>query len=358
MRTKIYGTIGPACCGVETLAGLFEKGMTGVRINLSHSGLAEAAAWIANIHSAYECFLQTGKKREKAEGRNESCGERPEILMDLRGPELRIGALDAPLKLVEGTCCFLAEGTGGQAAGGRIEVPAAVLPNLEPGQEVLLDDGRILVEPEERPAEGTKERGIRCRVRRGGVLTGGKSIALPGRLFRLPTLTKSDLENIRMAKTYGITGVMLPFVRDESDLVCLREALMKAGAGELRVFAKIENPDGVARLDSLLPHCDEIVIARGDLGNAVGLWQLPVIQAQIAKTCREAAKSFMVVTQMLATMELSAVPTRAEVSDIFRAVQEGAASVMLTGETAVGKYPVEAMEYLAKTVREAETFPG
>lgn len=347
MSTKIYGTIGPACCDTDTLACLFEKGMTGVRINLSHSGLAEASGWITNIHSAYE-------KAKAAECGSLACRVRPEILMDLRGPELRIGALRSPLKLAEESCCVLTEERTEDGAGSRIPVPAEVLPYLCEGQEVLLDDGKILLQPTEIFFDKESGRNVRCRVIRGGVLAGGKSIALPGAQLCLPTLTKSDLENISMAKEYGITGVMLPFVRDEQDLLCLRGALRKVDAGEIRIFAKIENLAGVEKLAALLPYCDEIVIARGDLGNAVPLWQLPVIQARIAEVCRSAAKPFMVVTQMLATMEWSAVPTRAEVSDIFRAVQEGASSVMLTGETAAGKYPVQAMDYMVKTVRETE----
>ncbi len=343
MSTKIYGTIGPACCDTETLARLFEKGMTGVRINLSHSGLTEASDWIASIHSAYE----KGKRTESG----------PEILMDLKGPELRIGALRSPFYLTDGDVCVLgAEEADGETAAGQIPVPAGILPHLVHGQDVLLDDGRILLRPDDGIVGGKSGQAARCRVIRGGMLAGGKSIALPGVTLRLPTLTKSDLENIRKAGTYGITGVMLPFVRDEQDLLCLKEALRDVNATDIRVFAKIENLDGAAKLAALLPYCDEIVVARGDLGNAVPLWQLPVIQAQIAKICRSAAKPFMVVTQMLASMEASAVPTRAEVSDIFRAVQEGAASVMLTGETAVGKYPVQAMEYMVKTVRETEAF--
>ncbi len=343
MGTKIYGTIGPACCDTETLARLFENGMTGVRINLSHSGLTEASGWIANIRAAYEKVKTTG--------------DGPEILMDLRGPELRIGALRSPVQIAGGDACVLvAEAAGDETAGEQIPVPVDIIPYLKPGQEILLDDGRILLQPEDGIPDEKLRRPIRCRVIRGGVLSGGKSIALPGVNLRLPTLTKSDLENIGRAGAYGVTGVMLPFVRDERDLLCLREALQDVNAQEIRIFAKIENLEGVEKLAALLPYCDEIVIARGDLGNAVPLWRLPVIQAQIAQICRSAAKPFMVVTQMLATMESSAVPTRAEVSDIFRAVQEGAASVMLTGETAAGKYPVQAMEYIVKTVREAEAF--
>ena len=149
---------------------------------------------------------------------------------------------------------------------------------------------------------------------------------------------------------------MQPFVRDAEDLKTLRAALNEAGAESIALFAKIENMDGVDHLSELLPHADEIVIARGDLGNAIPLWQLPGVQKHISRACKEAGKNFMVVTQMLYSMEKSPVPTRAEVSDIFNAVYDGASSVMVTGETAVGAYPVEVIRYLANTAKEAENF--
>ena len=190
-------------------------------------------------------------------------------------------------------------------------------------------------------------------VVRPGVLKPGKSLAVIGKELPMPTLTDSDRKNIGMAAEYGVTGVMLPFVRNREDLLTLRTALKAAGAEKVEIFAKIENMQGVRAIDELLPWCDQIVIARGDLGNAMPLWKLPRIQKQLAASCRAKKKPFMVVTQMLDSMHERAVPTRAEVLDIYNAVLDGAASVMLTGETAVGRYPVEAMEYLVRTGEEA-----
>lgn len=340
MYTKIYGTIGPACHDTDTLVRLFEKGMTGIRVNLSHTGLKEGADWLSNIHAAWRKIYVT----------------EPEILMDLQGPELRIGRLGTERILREGDGLTLAaEGQNNLFDPTEIPVPEQILPQLEIGQEIMLDDGMILLKVEDlfRYENGCV---AECKVLRGGILKSGKSIALPGMNLHPPTLTKSDLENIALAKQYGITGVMLPFVRNQQDLKNLKQALINANAGDVRIFAKIENMEGALQLPELLPHCDEVVIARGDLGNAMPLWKLPVVQEEIAAECRRQDKPFMVVTQMLASMEHTAVPTRAEVSDIFRAVQEGAASVMLTGETAAGEYPVEAMEYMVNTVREAEGY--
>ncbi|WP_300411640.1 pyruvate kinase [uncultured Oscillibacter sp.] len=322
---QIYGTLGPACDDTETLARLFEAGMTGVRLNLSHIGLPGAAEQIELLHAAARRL-----------------GVTPQLLIDMQGPELRVGALPSPLELADGALVRL---------GADVPLPPAVLPHLLPGQEVLLDDGKLLL----RVAEAVPG-GALARVERGGTLLSRKSAALPGVDIRLPAMTDSDRENLRLAREYGVTGVMQPFVRGREDLETVREALDDSGGRDIRLFAKVESLEGVERLAELIPAAGEIVIARGDLGNAGPLWKLPALQKRVAAACREAGRPFMVVTQMLASMERCAVPTRAEVSDVFNAVLDGASSVMLTGETAVGKHPVEAMRYFANTVREAERY--
>ena len=292
---EFYGTIGPACAQLETLQRMVEAGMTGIRMNLSHGPLSAHKDWLDIIHAVGI----------------------PQLLIDLQGPELRIGTLPQPLV-------------------------------LEPGQNLLLDDGRLLVQVAE--ADGAA---LQCTVVRGGTLQSRKSLAAPGLTVASPTLTEEDLQNLQLAGACGVTGVMLPFVRGAGDIRTLRRALEQAGAGQIRIFAKIESLAGVQALPEFLPLVDEVVIARGDLGNAMPLWELPRCQKQLSAVCRSAGVPFMVVTQMLDSMCNRAVPTRAEVSDIYNAVADGASSVMLTGETAAGQYPVEAMEYLVRTARTA-----
>ena len=323
---EIYGTLGPRCSDPDTLRAMLGAGMSGVRLNLSHITLHDAALQINNLQRA---ALQ--------------CGKKAQLLIDMQGPELRIGALPRPLTLIEGEEALFGEGS--------IPIPAMALPCLVSGQQILLDDGKLLLE-----VVCGDGRTARAKVLRGGVLQSRKSLALPGCALHPPTMTQTDLINLSLAAEYGVTGVMQPFVRDRADLEAVRAALDQAGGSHIRLFAKVENMEGVRNLDELIPACDEIVIARGDLGNAMPLWELPRVQKQIAAKCRAAGRDFMVVTQMLYTMEHAAVPTRAEVSDVFNAIVDGAASVMLTGETAVGEYPVEAIRYMAKTAAEAMSY--
>lgn len=329
-KVKIYGTIGPACKDRDTLRQMFREGMSGVRLNLSHTTLDEAAELIENCHGAAG-----------------DCGIEPELLIDMQGPELRVGRLKASICLTEGNMIEAAD----------IPFPAAIKEVLEgaaSGQEVLLDDGKILLKAEQTEYAGKSM----LRVIRGGLLESRKSVALPGCSFRAAAMTQSDREQIARAGYYGVTAVMQPFVRSNDDLIEVREALDYAGCENVRLLAKIENRDGINTLEELIPHCDEIVIARGDLGNSMELWELPAAQKRISAICRKAGRDFMVVTQMLDSMTHRQVPTRAEVSDIFNAVADGAASVMVTGETAKGDYPVQVMRYLCRTVREAEAFRG
>lgn len=322
-KMEFYGTLGSACQSEKVLEEMFRTGMTGVRMNLSHQDLEECRDGIINMQNA-------AKK----------CDIQPDFLIDLQGPELRIGRLKKPVILREEKKVIL--GKGG------IKIPKRVLPFLEKGQEIFLDDGKILLK-----VKKAKETWAECVVLRGGILLSKKSMALPGVDVKMPTLTKTDLSNIAVAEKTGVTGVMLPFVRGAKDVRNLKVALKEAGAENIRIFSKIENMAGYEALKEIITESDMIVIARGDLGNAVSLWELPRMQKEISKKCREAEVPFMVVTQLLHSMEEAMVPTRAEVSDIYNAVLDGAQALMLTGETAVGKYPSAAMGYLVQTARAA-----
>lgn len=316
----IFGTLGPSCSEEDILEAMFSEGMTGIRINLSHVKLSDCREQVAMINKAAS-----------------KVGTAPKILIDMQGPELRVGELENPVEMHEGDDVIL--GKGG------VPVPQIVVDSITVGLDILLDDGKILVTA----SDVNKDRVV-ATVKRGGSLTSRKSIALVGVAVDMPAMTETDIENIKVASELGIYGVMQPFVRNRQDLLEVREVLAANGCGKTKIYAKIENQDGVNNLDTFLDVCDEIIIARGDLGNSMPLWELPRTQKLIAKLCKEYGKPFMVVTQMLSSMEHSKVPTRAEVSDIYNAALDGAASVMVTGETAVGEYPVDVIRYLKKTV--------
>lgn len=325
-KIDFYGTFGPSCMEEETIKALFLVGMTGIRLNLSHSNLVDCGEWIRNLRNAAH-----------------QVGLNPKLLIDLKGPELRVGDLKEAYEMKKGQ-----EVVFGPAG---IPLPDILWEGTKEGQELLLDDGSISVQIQRISQEPKSIWGI---VTRGGTLLSRKSVAVAGVTFPNPTLTESDQRNIEQAAKYGVTGIMLPFVRNKEDLLCLREALDKTGAKQIKIFAKLENSIGVDNLPELLPYADEIVIARGDLGNAVSLTKLPVIQKKIAAICRKNHTPFMVVTQMLHSMIKNETPTRAEVSDIGNAIWDGASSLMLTGETAIGDHPVKAMEYLVNTATEAD----
>ncbi len=373
---QYYGTLGPSCGDEKILENMFRAGMTGIRLNLSHGDLDKSSHWLELLR---EAAMKAGIKGA------------PQILIDLQGPELRLGRNGITCELESGETVQLvsmgaaevrgestqtnlekeAESEYRGAAKLCVPVPDMLLYHVEAGDRILVDDGKIelLVKavsggtataaatgaaaPATAPPPAVLPVSVSAVVVRPGTLKPGKSLAVIGKELPMPTLTDSDRKNIGMAAEYGVTGVMLPFVRNREDLLTLRSALQAAGAEKVEIFAKIENMQGVHAIDELLPWCDQIVIARGDLGNAMPLWKLPGIQKRLAASCRAKKKPFMVVTQMLDSMHERAVPTRAEVLDIYNAVLDGAASVMLTGETAAGRYPVEAMEYLVRTGEEA-----
>jgi len=321
---EFYGTLGSACDTPETLSALFAAGMTGARLNLSHTGLADCAGLLKEV------YWPAAK----------AAGVDAHLIVDLQGPELRVGKLAENVIFEEGKNVIL--GKNG------VPVPKTILDCAEAGHELSLDDSALLIRVEER-----REDRLLCRVLRGGVLKSRKSLSILGVQPDTPTLTQEDLANLDLAGEMGVTHILQPFVRGKKDLETVRSELDKRGLSHIQIMAKIENRLGLDHLDEIIEYSDQICIARGDLGNSMPLWELPRVQKDIAGRCVKAGREFCLVTQLLWSMEQRAVPTRAEVLDIYNGVLDGASSLMLTGETAVGKYPVQAMEYLVKTAHTA-----
>lgn len=316
---RYYATLGPSCCDTAALAALLRRGVTGFRLNLSHTPLAARTDWIDALHAA-----------------ERKTGLRAQLMIDLRGPEVRIGDMPVPLPLAEGAAVTL---------GADIPVDGDVLNALRPGMTVLLDDGAMAL---------TVVDGGVCRVTRGGTLTGHKSLTLEGVDLRRPALCEADLADLSQAAALGVNAVMQPFVRSAGDLRVVRQTMAENGLADAELFAKVENQPGLDALPDWLALCNVVTIARGDLGSSLPLEQLPAAQKRIAALCRSHRKPFLVVTQLLHSMIDHPSPTRAEVLDIYNAVLDGADCLMLTGETAQGRYPLESADWLIRVAQEAE----
>lgn len=316
---RYYATLGPSCCDTAVLAALLRRGVTGFRLNLSHTTLSARRDWIDALHAA-----------------EQETGLHAQLMIDLRGPEVRIGDMPSPLPLAEGAAVTL---------GADIPVDSDVLDALRPGMTVLLDDGAM--------ALSVVDGGV-CRVTRGGILTGHKSLTLEGVDLRRPALCEADLADLAQAAALGVNAVMQPFVRSGDDLYMVRQTMAANGLAGAELFAKVENRPGLDALPDWLALCDVVTIARGDLGSSLPLEQLPAAQKRIAALCRSRGKPFLVVTQLLHSMIDHPSPTRAEVLDIYNAVLDGADCLMLTGETAQGRYPLESADWLIRVAQEAE----
>lgn len=322
---EYYATLGDPCAKRDVLDGLFRAGMTGIRVNLSHTSLNKCSPLLEQLY--WPAARRAGR-------------EDAHLILDLQGPELRVGELPRPILLRAGDEILLGDG--------GIPVPQSILQTARRGGQISIDDGTLLLE-----VRRSCSNLLLCRVIQGGPLHSRKSLSVLGTDVDTPTLTPADLDNLRQAGQYRVTHILQPFVRGRQDIQILRQALDSLGLEQVRIMAKIEEHQGLERLDEIISEADQICIARGDLGNSMPLWKLPAIQKDISSRCRAAGRDFCLVTQLLWSMEQRPVPTRAEVCDIYNGVLDGATSLMLTGETAAGKWPVQAMEYLTRTAREA-----
>ena len=329
-RTKIVATIGPSSDSPAAIAALVEAGMDGARLNFSHGTQAEHAERIRRVRQA-----QADAGRPLA------------VIADLQGPKLRIGGLPAPLLLAVGSEIHSAPA---EAAGpGDLPVsPAAIGEVLQPGNDVLIDDGRIRLQ-----VVGVAGGRARCRVVVGGTVLSHKGVNLPGVVLPIGSLTEKDLGDLRFALEHDVDFVALSFVRSAADVLALR-ALVDAAGSRARIIAKIEKPDAVADLDAILQAADAVMVARGDLGVEIGPAEVPLVQKRIIARALLAGKPVITATQMLETMISSPEPTRAEASDVANAILDGTSAVMLSGETAVGDYPVEAVAFMARMAHAVE----
>ncbi len=329
-RTKIVATLGPASDSRERLRALISAGVDAVRFNLSHGTHAEHSerAWLVREIAA-------------------EVGRPVALIADLQGPKLRIGELGEPVVLHTGdeiTVC--AEEA---AKDGELPIAPAVIGDvLEPGHEVLIDDGLVRLRVDE-----VESGRATCAVVVGGLVSSHKGVNLPGVPVPIPSLTRKDVADLDWALETGADFVALSFVRSPADVRDLRALLEQAGS-HAHVIAKIEKTEAVDVLDDVLAETDAVMVARGDLGVEIGPALVPLVQKRIIHKALERGKPVITATQMLETMVHSPEPTRAEASDVANAILDGTSAVMLSGETAVGEYPVEAVSYMDRIARAVE----
>ena len=330
IRTKIVATVGPACESEEMLEKLVRAGVDVFRVNFSH-GHAESRQLALDAIRAVETRL------------DQPLG----VMADLCGPKIRVGPIAGGSMLLPAGQKIVVEREPIEGTPEAISTTLAELvDHVAVGETILLDEGSIVLTV----LEVTASDRFVAEVVRGGVLGSGKGVHLPETDLKLPALTEKDRADTAWIAERDFDFVALSFVQRPEDIVELR-ALLPA---DMRIVAKIEKPQALNRIDSIVAAADAIMVARGDLGVEMPLPQVPLAQKRLVKLCRREGKACIVATQMLETMTTSPLPTRAEVADITNAVLDGADALMLSGETAVGEYPVEAVEMMNDIAEAAE----
>ncbi|QXI30140.1 pyruvate kinase [Pseudomonas vanderleydeniana] len=331
-KVKILATLGPATRGLDDVRALVEAGVNIFRLNFSHGEHADHARrfeWIREVERQLNYPLG--------------------ILMDLQGPKLRIGRFaEGKVQLVCGQALRLdLDSTPGDQD--RVNLPhPEIIAALEPGMDLLLDDGKLRLRVTAKSAEA-----VDTIVLNGGELSDRKGVNVPQALLELSPLTRKDRQDLSFGLELGVDWVALSFVQRPEDIREARELI----GGQAFLMAKIEKPSAVTHLREIAELSDAIMVARGDLGVEVPAESVPQIQKDIIGTCRQLGRPVVVATQMLESMRFSPAPTRAEVTDVANAVAEGTDAVMLSAETASGDYPLEAVQMMSKIIRQVESGP-
>ena len=331
-RVKIVATLGPSSTNEETMRRLFDAGADVFRVNMSHAtheGLREVHGIVRKLESEFARPIG--------------------ILVDLQGPKLRVGKIDSgAVRLTQGDVLSFVrrEAIGGL---GRVQLPhPEIFESVAHGHTLLLDDGKLKL----RVVEASDVR-IDAEVITGGTLGSRKGISLPDTVLPFGALTDKDCADIECALSIGVAWIALSFVQRPEDIAEAR----KLAGGRSALMAKIEKPSAVNHLKEIIELADGIMVARGDLGVEMPVEKVPGLQKQIGRAARNAGKPVVVATQMLESMIYAPVPTRAEVSDVATAVFEGADAVMLSAESAIGKFPIEAVATMDRVAREVERDP-
>ena len=322
-RTKIVATLGPSSATPEFVSGLAAAGMDGARLNFSHGTHDQHAEYARLVRAAQE-----------------EVGRPIALIADLQGPKLRIGELGQPITLDSGDEIVV---TGDGALDGELPVrPAVVGQVLQPGHDVLIDDGLVRLR-----VEAVEQGKARCAVVVGGIVAANKGVNVPGVPVPIPAITRKDADDLEFALDLGVDFVALSFVRSAADVRDLKGLIEQAGS-HAHVIAKIEKAEAVDTLVAILDESDAVMVARGDLGVEIGAEVVPLLQKRIIKAALDRGNPVITATQMLESMVHLPEPTRAEASDIANAILDGTSALMLSEETAIGEYPLEAVRTMAR----------
>ena len=332
-KTKIVCTIGPASESIDTLKELIKSGLNVCRLNFSHGNYEEHGKRIDNIKAA----------------RNEM--KLPiAILLDTKGPEIRTGKFSSPeVNLVEGQNFII---TMEDVLGDETKCTVSykeLVNDVKPGNQILIDDGLVGLAVKE-----IKGQEILCIVQNAGTIKDNKGINVPNVKINLPAITPKDKKDIEFGIEQGIDFIAASFVRKASDVLAIREILEENNATNIQIISKIENQEGVDNIDEILEVSDGLMVARGDLGVEIPTEDIPIVQKELIKKCNILGKPVITATQMLDSMIRNPRPTRAEVTDVANAIFDGTDAIMLSGETAAGKYPLESVKTMASIAIRAE----
>ena len=332
-KTKIVATLGPATDTKEILTELAKNGVNVFRINFSHADYEDVKRKVKIIREI-----------------NKDNGFNIAILGDLQGPKLRVGVMEEGVVVNDGdTFTFTTEkcvGTKEKAFMTYQRFPK----DVKAGEQILVDDGKLLFEV----VSTNKENEVVVKVIVGGPLKSKKGVNLPNTAISLPALTEKDMEDAVFAIEQEVDWIALSFVRTADDLRMLRDLIAQHSEYRIPVIAKIEKPEAVKNLDALIPYCDGLMVARGDLGVEIPMQEVPLIQKKLVRRAKRARIPVIIATQMMETMIENSVPTRAEVNDVANSIMDGADAVMLSGETSVGKHPVRVIQKMSEIIKSVE----
>ncbi|MDT8716084.1 pyruvate kinase [Clostridium sp. 19966] len=334
-KTKIICTIGPSSEDRETLSKIIESGMNASRHNFSHGD-----------HEEHGGRIKLVKELRAKYNKNIA------IILDTKGPEIRTGNFAAgKVELKEGTSFTIY--CGEEVSGDETKCSISytdLYKDVKAGNQILIDDG--LVGLEVKAIKGTN---IECVVTNSGLVGSHKGVNVPGVSIQLPAITEKDISDLIFGVEMGVDAIAASFIRKEADVLAIRKVLDDNGGQNVKIISKIENQEGVDNVDSILAVSDSIMVARGDMGVEIPMEQVPLVQKMIIEKCNAVGKPVVTATQMLDSMMRNPRPTRAEVSDVANAIFDGTDCIMLSGETANGKYPVEAVSAMAKIAESAES---